>query len=46
MKKYLLIKDYADKKRVSERTVYNMIARKEVKTKKIGSLTLVEYEKN
>lgn len=40
----MLIKDYADKHKISERTVYNHIKAEKLKTKKIGSLTLIIVE--
>lgn len=42
--KHMLIKDFAEKHNVSERTVYNRIKSGELKTKKLGSLTLIKIE--
>ena len=41
-KKYLTVKEYALKNGVTERTVYNWIKEKKVKTKKIYSSTVIE----
>ncbi len=42
--KHILIKDYADRNKISERTVYNYIKDGKLKTKKLGSLTLIQVE--
>jgi predicted DNA-binding protein YlxM (UPF0122 family) len=41
-KKYMPVRDYADKKGVSVQAVYQMIRRGNLKFKKIGTYTLVE----
>jgi len=38
---YMPVKDYAEKKGITVQAVYKMITEKKIKTKKIGSYTLV-----
>ncbi len=41
-RKYMTVKEYADKKHVTVQSVYQKIKRANLGSKKIGSLTLVE----